>query len=71
MSSGSNLPNSTREAPMQSFGDQIPQVLPTDESLPENTWDDPSAWTPEVDSLKPRIPEGAPEADVLEQYLPA
>lgn len=56
---------------MQSFGDQTPQVLPTDETLRENTWDDPSAETPEIDSLDLSIPEGAPEADVLEQHLPA
>lgn len=56
---------------MQSFGDQTPQVLPTDETLPEHAWDDPSAETPEVESRDLAIPEGAPEADVLEQHLPA
>ncbi|HEX2179764.1 MAG TPA: hypothetical protein VHL54_09660 [Actinomycetota bacterium] len=56
---------------MQSFGDQTPQVLPTDETLPETTPDDPSAEAPEVESLDLSIPEGAPEADVLEQHLPA
>lgn len=60
---------------MQSFGDNsaVTQSVNNDNPKEIRTWDDPSAWTPEVDEppLPSRIPEAVPEADVLEQSLPA
>ena len=57
---------------MQSFGDQTFSPATPVEVPPEiDEWRDPSVWTPEEEAPQLRVPDGVPEADVLEQQLPA
>lgn len=59
---------------MQIFGTDSPvNEVPGTPSDEVKTWDDPSAWTPESEEppAPPRIADGVPEADALEQTLPA
>ena len=59
---------------MQSFGDETP-IPHTVAETPTviNAPDDPSTWTPEEEESAPllEVRDGLPEADVLEQQLPA
>ena len=56
---------------MQSFGDQSAGANSIAEVPPEiDDWHDPSVWTPEEEEPELQVPEGVPEADVLEQQLP-
>ena len=62
-----------KEPQMQSFGDETP-IPHTVAETPTviNAPDDPSTWTPEEESPPSlEVPDGLPEADVLEQQLPA
>jgi hypothetical protein len=57
---------------MQSFGDQTFSPATPVEVPPEiDEWQDPSAWNPEEETPQLEVPDGVPEADVLEQQLPA
>jgi hypothetical protein len=64
--------SSTKGAAMQTFPEPIPKTIQPGET-PVETYasEDMTALTSESEAPPPRIPDDVPEADFLEQSLPA